>query len=149
MKTGLNIVAEDAADLEIISAQLQDALARLKDLVYLPKTRRFVAVFNRFKWEDAERFVGRNLRVRTGLHFDNVLSVKAHNLKLDNPAAIVSLLAVRFTANGPEDCAGTVELMFSGGGAMKLDVECLDAGLADISGPWAAQARPQHPLDEA
>jgi len=148
MKTGLNLAAEDAADLEIISAQLQDALARMKDIVYLPKTRRFAAVFNRFKWEDAGRFVGRNLRIRSGLHFDNVLSVKSYNLKQDNPAAIISLLAIRFTPNAVDDCAGTVELLFSGGGAMKLDVECLDAGLADISGPWTAQGRPQHSLDE-
>ena len=57
MKPGLTIAAEDADDLEIISAQLQDAVARVKDLVYLPKSRRFAAVFNRFKWEDAEKFV--------------------------------------------------------------------------------------------
>ncbi len=41
-----------------------------------------------------------------------------------------------------------VELLFSGGGAMKLEVECLDAGLTDLSGPWAAQARPQHHLGD-
>jgi hypothetical protein len=149
MKPGFTIAAEDAADIEIISAQLQDAVARVKDLVYLPKTRRFAGVFNRFKWEDAERFAGRNLRVRSGLHFDNVLSVKAHNLKRDNPYAIVSLLAIQFTPNGDEDCGGIVELLFAGGGAMKLEVECLDAGLTDLSGPWAAQARPQHPLDNS
>jgi hypothetical protein len=149
MKPGLTIAAEDAADIEIISAQLQDAVARLKDLVYLPKTRRFAAVFNRFKWEDAERHLGRNLRVRSGLHFDNVLGVKAHNLKRDNPYAIVSLLAIQFTPKDPEDCGGTVELLFSGGGALRLDVECLDAGLSDLSGPWASQGRPKHQLDES
>lgn len=149
MKPGVTIAAEDAADIEIISAQLQDAVARMKDLVYLPKKRRFAAVFNRFKWEDAERFVGRNLRVRSGLHFDNVLAVKAHNLKRDNPFAIVSLLAIKFTPKEPDDCGGTVELLFSGGGAMKLEVECLDAGLTDLSGPWAAHSRPQHQLGES
>jgi len=148
MKPGLTIAAEDAEDLEIISAQLQDAVARIKDLVYLPKSRRFAAVFNRFKWEDAEKFVGRNLRVRSGLHFDNVLSVKAHNLLRENPYAIVSLLAVTFTPKEPDDCAGMVELLFAGGGAMRLEVECLDAGLTDLTGPWVAQARPKHQMDD-
>lgn len=148
MKPGFTIAAEDADDLEIISAQLQDAVARVKDLVYLPKTRRFAGVFNRFKWEDAERFAGRNLRVRSRLYFNNVLSVKAYNLKRDNPYAIVSLLAIKFTAATQEDCGGIVELLFAGGGAMKLEVECLDAGLSDLSGPWSAQGRPQHQLDD-
>jgi hypothetical protein len=146
MKPNITLAAEDAADIEIISARLQDAVARVKDLVYLPKTRRFAAVFNRFKWEDAERFTGRNLRVRAGLHFDNVLSVKAHNLKRESPYAIVSLLAVQFTPKSADECGGMVELLFSGGGAMKLEVECLDAGLTDLSGPWAAHGRPQHQL---
>ncbi len=148
MKPILTIAAEDAADIEIISAQLQDAVARMKDLVYLPKKRRFAAVFNRFKWEDAERFTGRNLRVRAGLHFDNVLAVKAHNLKRESPFAIVSLLAIKFTPKEPDDCGGTVELLFSGGGAMRLEVECLDAGLTDLGGPWAAHGRPQHHLGD-
>lgn len=146
MKPGLTIAAVDSADLEIISARLQDAVARIKDLVYLPKSRRFAALFNRFKWEDAEKFAGRNLRVRSGLHFDNVLSVKAHNLRHDNPYAVVSLLAIHFTPKDTDDCGGTVELLFSGGGAMRLEVECLEARLSDLSGPWAAKARPQHRL---
>lgn len=148
MKPGFTIAAEDAEDLEIISAQLQDAVARVKDLVYLPKTHRFAGVFNRFKWEDAERVAGRNLRVRSGLYFNNVLGVKSYNLKRDNPYAIVSLLAIQFTPNADEDCGGIVELLFAGGGAMKLEVECLDAGLTDLSGPWSAQGRPQHQLDD-
>lgn len=148
MKPGMTIVAEDPADIEVVSARLQDAVARIKDLVYLPKSRRFVAMFNRFKWEDAEIFLGRNLRVRSGLHFNNVLSVKALNLKRESPYAIVSLLAIKFTPKDPEDCGGTVELLFSGGGAMRLEVECLDAALTDMSTPWAAQGRPKHELDD-
>lgn len=148
MKPGVTITAEDAEDIEIISAQLQDAVARIKDLVYLPKSHRFAAVFNRFKWEDAEKFAGRNLRVRAGLYFNNVLAAKSHNLLRENPYAIVSLLAIKFTPTEPEDCGGVVELLFSGGGAMRLEVECLDAGLTDLTGPWAAQRRPKHQMDD-
>jgi len=49
MNVGLTLAAEDAADLEVISARLQDAVAQMKDLVYLPKRRRFAALFNRFQ----------------------------------------------------------------------------------------------------
>jgi hypothetical protein len=140
MSSGLTLGAEDAADLEVISARLQDAVAQVKDLVYLPKRRRFAALFNRFQWE-----AGRgDLRVKSGLHIDGVLSVQSQNLKRGAPEAVVSLLAIKYTPKAADDPAGTVELIFSGGGALKLDVECIDAGLSDVSGVWAARGRPAH-----
>ncbi len=138
----LTLAAEDAEDLEVISARLQDAVAPLKELVYLPKKRRFAALFNRFKWEDERRSA--NLRVRSLLHFDGVLSVKSRGLKRGAPDAVVSLLAIRFTPKGGEDPGGEVELVFSAGGTLKLAVECIDAGLTDVSGDWAARGRPAH-----
>ena len=142
MSSALTLAAEDAADLEIISARLQDAVAQMKDLVYLPKKRRFAALFNRFVWE-ADQKKG-DLRVRTGLHFDGVLSVKSHKLKRGAPDAVVSLLAIQFTPKGGEDPGGLVELVFAGGGALRIEVEVLDAGLTDLAGPWAAMGRPEH-----
>lgn len=142
MNSGFTLAAEDAADLEVISARLQDAVAQMKDLVYLPKRRRFAALFNRFQWE-AEARKG-DLRVRSGLHFEGVLSVKSQKLKCGAPDAVISLLAIRFTPMGGEDPGGTVELVFAGGGALKLEVECIDAGLSDVSGVWAARGRPEH-----
>ncbi len=142
MNPGLTLTAEDAADLEVISARLQDAVAQMKDLVYLPRRRRFVALFNRFRWESDVR--QGDLRVRAGLHFEGVLSVKSHNLKRGAPDAVVSLLAIRFTPNGAEDPGGAIELVFAGGGTLRLDVECLDVALSDVSGVWAARGRPEH-----
>lgn len=135
------IAAEDADDLEVISAKLQDAVGKIGDFKYLPKARRFVAVLNRFQWEGGKHG---DARVRSGLHFDNVLAVRAKNIKLGAPGAILSLLAIRFVPAGAEDPSGVVELVFSGGGVIALDVECIDAGLADLTGPWAARGRPTH-----
>jgi len=138
------LVAQDADDLQVISARLQDAVARVGDLVWLPKARRFAALVNRFKWETAETRKGDNLRVRAGLHFDGVLSVRSHNVLRGAPDAVVSLLAIRFTPKSGEDPGGTVDLIFAGGGAIQLEVECIDAGLSDVSGEWAARGRPEH-----
>ncbi|HWA03219.1 MAG TPA: DUF2948 family protein [Rhizomicrobium sp.] len=136
------LAAEDAADLEVISARLQDAVAPLREIVWLPKRRRFVALFNRFKWE--ENRGGAGLRVRALLHFDDVVSVQSKNIRIGAPDAVVSLLTIEFTPRGGEDPGGTVELVFSGGGAIKLEVECIDAGLSDVGGEWAARGRPAH-----
>jgi hypothetical protein len=78
------------------------------------------------------------------LHFDDVLSVQARQIKMGAPDAVVSLLAIEFAPRGGEDPGGTVTLVFSGGGAIKLEVECIAAGLTDVSGEWAARGRPVH-----
>jgi hypothetical protein len=142
MSSPRTLVAEDSGDLEVISARLQDAVAKVKDLVYLPKKRRFAALFNRFQWEAGAR--SGDLRLQSGLHFDGVISVKSSNIRRGAPDAVVSLLAIKFMAKTAGDPEGTIELIFSGGGALKLEVECIDAELSDISGVWAARGRPAH-----
>jgi hypothetical protein len=141
-KTAPALLAEDDEDLQIISAQLQDAVAHLGDLVYLPRARRFAGLFNRFRWEDCKDAKDRGLRVRAGLHFDGVLGAKSYKLKRDVADAVVELLAIQFVPG--KDGAGVIELLFAGGGAIRLQVECMNATLRDMSGPWPARAQPQH-----
>src|SRR5690242_19107375 len=112
------LAAEDAEDLTILSARLQDAAARLGDFAWLPKQRRFAGVVNRLTWED-----GGKTRVRAGLQFDGVLAVKTQNVKLGATAAVVSILALTFTPAAVDDPAGTVEIVLAGGGAIRLEVE--------------------------
>ena len=140
MSAKIILAAADGEDLQLISARLQDATAKLKDLVWLPRQRRFAGLFNRFRWEDGRG----NTRVRAGLSFDGVLSVKSRSMKRGAPEAVVSLLAIQFTPKGGEDPGGAIELVFAGGGSIRLEVECIDASLRDLTGPWAAIARPRH-----
>jgi hypothetical protein len=135
----LRLAAADAEDLEILSARLQDAAGKLKDFTWLPKKRRFAAVLNRLQWEE-----GGKTRVRSGLHFDGVLQVQSSKVKLGAGEAVVSVLAARFTPNGPEDPGGVIEIVLAGGGAIRLTVECIDAELADMTDSWAARGTPDH-----
>ena len=136
----MKLAAADSEDLEILSARLQDATARLKDIAWLPKLRRFAVLFNRYRWEEKAQ----NTRIRAGLHFDGVLKVQSQNIKHGAPDSVVSLLAISFTPNIGEDPGGVVELTLAGGGAFRLTVECIEAELADLSGPWAARGQPMH-----
>jgi hypothetical protein len=145
--TRLTLAAEDAEDLEIISARLQDAVAQVKDFVWLPKSRRFAAILNRFKWEAAQQTHSNNLRVRSRLAFDSVIAVRSHRIRHD-PDAVVSLLAMKFTHDADDDPKGVIELIFSGGGVIRLAVECIDATLTDVSGDWAALDRPNHEIED-
>lgn len=135
----LKLAAADAEDLEVLSARLQDAVLKLKNVSWQPRKRRFAAVVNRLQWE-----AGGQTRVRAGLHFDGVLKVQSHKVKLGADEAIVSLLAVRFTPAGGEDPGGMIELVLAGGGAFRLTVECIGAELADMTSAWAARGKPDH-----
>ena len=135
----LRLAASDAEDLEVLSARLQDAVFKLKDASWQSRKRRFVLMVNRLQWE-----AGGKTRVRAGLHFDGVLKVQSHMVKLGAGEAVVSILALRFAANGNEDPGGVVEIVLAGGGAIRLTVECINAELADITAPWTARGTPDH-----
>jgi len=140
----LKLAAADAEDLGILSARVQDAVGQLKNFTWLPKKRRFAMVLNRLQWEE-----GGKTRVRSGLHFDGVLKVQAQKVKLGAGDAVVSILALRFTAGGAKenqegDPGGVIEIVLGGGGAIRLTVECVDAELTDMTAPWAAQGKPDH-----
>ncbi len=138
----LRLMAQDDEDLQILSAHLQDAVLRVGDLVYLARERRFVAMLNRYCWECCD---GLGTRVRCGLHFDDVLSVKVRGIDQSEADAVLELLALQFVPAG--DGSGAIELLLAGGGAVRLEVECISAGMADLTGPWPAAARPEHHLD--
>jgi hypothetical protein len=145
----MKLAAADIEDLEILSARLQDAAGKLKDFAWLPRQRRFACVLNRYRWEESKS--ARGSRVLAGLKFDGVLGVKSQNLKRGAPDAVVSLLALKYTANAEqapdnnkEDPGGIIELLLAGGGVIRLTVECIDAELTDLTGPWEARARPSH-----
>lgn len=140
MSNRLHLKAVDAEDLEMVSARVQDAVARIKDIAWLPKKHRLALLLNRFRWEDGKK----PTRVRAGLRFECVSKVQAKNVRMGAGEAVVSLLAITFTPSGGDDPGGTIELVLAGGGALRLEVECIEAELADLTGPWPARARPSH-----
>ena len=139
----LKLIALDDQDLSIVSAHVQDAVMKVSDLEFLPAAKRFVLTMNRFVWEAKTGLFRRhNERRQAVLHFDRVLGVKTNGIARNKPAEILSLLAISFI--GIDRPAGIVELIFSGGGTIMLDVECIEARLADIGGAWEATSRPVH-----
>jgi hypothetical protein len=140
----LNLLADEAEDLKVISAALQDAVCTIGDIHFDKASRQLTVALNRFRWEAAAKPGGE--RVRAGLQLGGVLSVQAKHLRRDAPKAILSLLAVSFEAGDAP--GGTICLAFAGGGELKAQVECIDAILADVSRPWPTPRRPAHDLSE-
>jgi hypothetical protein len=137
----LKLLAQDAEDLAVISAVLQDAVAKIGDIRWDAQGRTLTLACNRFRWEAGGKKAAGE-RVRSALQLGDVTGVQARNLKRDAKGAIVELLSIAFEpAEAP---GGTVLLTFAGGGDLRVGVECLDVALADVSEPWATPRRPGH-----
>jgi hypothetical protein len=135
----LRLLAQDAEDLAVISAALQDAVGLVGDIAFDAKAQRLTLALNRFRWENGVRA---KERVRTGLQFGSVLSVQTKNLRRDAKDAVVELLAVQFEPG--EAPGGVVHLVFAGGGDLRARVECIDVVTADLTVPWPTPRRPDH-----
>jgi hypothetical protein len=142
----LKLRAADKEDLGVISACLQDAVIAIKEMTFLPGEKRFVFVANRFRWEDSDRTIpveGAAIyeRVHCGICFDHVSSVRQQGLLQQRKGQIVSLLAI-------ETDDGFIDLVFSAGIVIRLEVDQILCHLQDLNEPWPTQWRPSHPLDD-
>jgi hypothetical protein len=151
----LKLVALDKDDIGVISAHVQDSLVKIVDILWRPSEHRFVVALNRFDWMSAAEIAKTGKvcaagaaakpdyrRCRTALRFERVLACKCRNLDQTAKDAQLNLLAVEFAET--DSPAGIVSLIFSGGGIIRLDVECLEAELADLGEVSAAAICPDH-----
>src|SRR5215469_12874165 len=96
MAGALKLRAEDAEDLAVISAILQDALVAIGDMTYEVEERRFVLVANRFRWEPAAGQPPRTLqRTLAGLRIDGVTAVQRRGFSPKDSERLLVLLAIR------------------------------------------------------
>jgi hypothetical protein len=134
----LRLLAQDAEDLVLISAALQDATVRMADIAYAPAARTLTFPLSRFRWECEEP-----TRAAAAVQFGDVRDVKARGLSRDGDARC-NLLAIEFTPDA-EPPGGELILRFAGCGDIKVVVDCVDAALVDLGEPEPAPAAPQHP----
>lgn len=144
--TELKLLALDADDLAVVSAHMQDAVFKVVDLSFSIRTGLFSIAVNRFVWEKADRAARSFERRRAALSFKRVQAVRSIGFDRGKGDEVLSLLALRFVMKdeGPD---GVVELVLSGGGMIALDVECIEAQLADTGGAWETGSKPGHPGD--
>lgn len=140
----LKLVAFDKDDIEIISTHLQDAILQAADILWRPKEKRLVLACNRFDWEGSQE-AGEFRRRRAVLRFERVNRMQARKLSPADGDRILDLLAIEFRPDSPP--GGTVIMTFSGGAALRLEVECLECELLDLGPTWTTATRPDHPDD--
>jgi Protein of unknown function (DUF2948) len=138
----LKLIALDQDDLAVVSAHLQDAEVKVADVLWRPQEHRLVLALDRFDWLAAYSAEPQLRRCRSALRFERVRACKCKNVDPAGKNAVLNLLAVEFVESDAP--AGVVTLTFSGGGTLRIEVECLEAELADIGPAWATAAVPAH-----
>ena len=142
----LKLIALDREDIEVVSAHLQDAVVKAADIRWRPAEKRLVVALNGFDWEAGQwrRAAipppprGAPLRAGVGLQVPQL----HRRMEKDQ---VLNLLAVSFEET--DQPAGVITLMFSGGAALRLEVECLEAELADLGPSWVTECCPAHTVD--
>lgn len=140
----LKLAALDEQDLAIVSAHVQDAVFKVADMQFLGPRKRFVVALNRFAWEKKRKWLSRrHERRRSVLHFEGVTGVRTSGIRREAGDEVLSLLALRFLPRD-EAPAGSIELTCSGGAAIRLDVDFIEARLSDLGAAWETTALPRH-----
>jgi hypothetical protein len=142
----LKFIALDSDDLAVVSTHLQDAVVKVADVVWMPQDKRLVIGLNRFDWEATLEPDPQYRRRRSVLRFDRVLGCKCRHVTPAEKETVLNLLAVEFEEKDAP--GGIVTLVFSGGAALRLEVECLEAELADLGAVWTTTTCPGHPVDD-
>ena len=134
----LRLRAESQADLEIVSAAVQDAILRVGEINYDLRGRSLTLRMTRFAHEAAK-----GARAQSGLRFDGVMNVRTRGIDRSDPEAMAVLLNVDFELT--DKPAGIIKLIFAGGGELHADVELLDVTLADVTDALETTKLPLHP----
>lgn len=130
MTAQLKMIALDADDLAVISAHVQDARVQAADIIWRQGEKRLVVGMNRLDWEQTLAGETSPRRLVAALRFDRVLACRSRNIDLQAPEAPLELLGIEFHPG--EAPGGSAVLLFSQGGALRLDVECLECELTDL-----------------
>ncbi|MGQ0686767.1 DUF2948 family protein [Bradyrhizobium sp.] len=130
MHAPLKLIALDADDLAVISAHVQEARIQTSDIIWRQDQKRLVIGLNRLDWEEALAGEPSPRRLISALRFDRVLACKCRNIDPQARETLLELVGIEFCpGEAPGGCA---LLMFSHGGALRLDVECLECELTDL-----------------
>ena len=95
----LSLRAMDEEDFSVISAFLQDGLARLRDMIYLQEDQQFIVLVDRLVREgrlvDKSEHVEKN-RVQTGLCFEGVMSVRVRGVAQEDRNTLLQFITVAY-----------------------------------------------------
>ena len=131
----LKLRAEDAEDIQVISAVLQDAIVPVCDMVLQPESKSFVLVAQRLCREDAAKGPQ---RICSALTISGVTSAQMRGIDKSRPDVMLDLLAILV------ETPNQIDLVFAGNGRIRLEGANWKAALEDFGEAWPALCSPCH-----
>ena len=144
----LNIGAFDKRDLEVVSSLIQDSILPTSEIKWLSNSDKLAILINRFRWEDTKLSQGKNLeRVRSLLMINHVKNISSSGFSPKQKDRILSILSISF--DGVEGGSGSVLIVVSGNGGIRVEVDALEINLRDVTMPYIAPSGlvPEHKND--
>ena len=135
----LNLEITDDEDLSVAAALLQDAVVSGPDMEWHRERRRFVVLANRFRWEAGNfgtQTTGEPERVRSLLVINSALAISLRGISQPEAGDILCVLSLTFEPT--ESPGGYLRIHLAGGAMIRLEIECLDMILKDVTQPYAA-----------
>jgi len=135
----LNIGAFDQHDLEVMSSLIQDSILPTSEIKWLSNSDKLALLINRFRWEDKSSALSerRKLeRVRSLLMINHVKNISSGGFSPKQKDKILSILSISF--DGDEGGPGTVLILVSGSGGIRVEVDALEINLRDVTIPYIA-----------
>lgn len=140
----LKLRAEDAEDIKVIAAVMQDAIAPLTEMLYRPEEKNFILVVHRFRWDECIDVTTSQPkrdcyeRIACALDIIGVEGVQKVGIDQTNTALMLDLLTV-------EMADGALEIIFAGNARLRLKVAAgWQIRLKDFGDPWPTQLQPCH-----
>ena len=144
----LNIGAFDKRDLEVLSSLVQDSILPTSEIKWLSNSDKLAILINRFRWEGTKLSQGKNLeRVRSLLMINHVKNISSSGFSPKQKDRILSILSISF--DGVEGGSGSVLIVVSGNGGIRVEVDALEINLRDVTMPYIAPSGlvPEHKND--
>lgn len=152
----LRLLARERGDIEVLSALLQDAIILVEDMVFERESKRFIIVANRFCWdlspvEGVTTQTGGPVFQRRlcGVQFAAVKRVRQTGLPVDRRSGFLNLLAITTPdLDSDTDPALLIDLLFSGGASVRLEMDEIHVQVEDIDAPQPTGNQPLHEITD-
>ena len=149
----LQLAAKDEADLEVVSALLQDAIIAGADMHFDAPNFCFMIVADRFCWE-RQALPGVNTsnggqvreRVLCGLRFRDVVDVRKSQWPANWRNSFFNILALKSVPVPQQHSGCVMEFSFSGGPALRLTAHRIDLVFGDLDIGRPTNLQPRHEL---
>ncbi len=139
----LKLRAQDAEDIQVIAAVLQDSIAPVCDMTYKPDEKTFIMVVHRFRWDRAGSLDPGQTegpcfeRICCALEVEGVEAVQRQGFDKAECDRMLELLTV---LPGPD----SLQFIFAGGAKLKLKVGPWRLRIEDFGESWPTPHQPCH-----